>query len=179
MARSQLIDIDRGWNRIIRESKRLSNSSVDVGLFGSGGDPSNNIAARGAVQEFGASIRVTPKMRGYLASRGVFLKASTTTIEIPSRPFTRTGFDKNKRKLIRAIDLWWKRLTDGSISARKVLNNTGILHTDQIKKALKTRSLWKPNSEVTIRFKRKSAPLINTGEMMNSIKYKIKSRGGQ
>lgn len=37
------------------------------------------------VQDRGATIKVTPKMRGFLASRGIFLRADTIAIIIPGR----------------------------------------------------------------------------------------------
>ena len=43
-----------------------------------------NIAA---VHEFGCTIAVTPKMRAYLHHKGIHLKAETTHIHIPARPF--------------------------------------------------------------------------------------------
>ncbi len=41
------------------------------------------------VQEFGCTIRVTPKMRAYLHYQGLHLKESTEFIHIPARPFLR------------------------------------------------------------------------------------------
>lgn len=43
------------------------------------------------VQEHGAVIRVTPKMRGYLATLGIYLRADTGTIQIPARRFWSTS----------------------------------------------------------------------------------------
>ena len=60
-------DIDHGWDKVMREIKKLDGSYTAVGYFGHGGNPSDDIAARAAVNELGATIRVTKKMRGYLA----------------------------------------------------------------------------------------------------------------
>lgn len=46
-----------------------------------------NIAA---IHEYGCTIQVTPKMRGYLHSQGLHLKASTNFIRIPERSFLRS-----------------------------------------------------------------------------------------
>jgi hypothetical protein len=46
------------------------------------------------VQEFGITIDVTPKMRGYLAATGLHLRADTTSIVIPPRPFISTALDR-------------------------------------------------------------------------------------
>lgn len=39
------------------------------------------------VHQFGADIKVTPKMRAYLHSQGIHLRKSTNEIHIPARPF--------------------------------------------------------------------------------------------
>lgn len=44
------------------------------------------------VQERGATIPVSPQMRGWLAHRGIFLKESTTHINIPGRHFWEQAF---------------------------------------------------------------------------------------
>lgn len=46
------------------------------------------------VQEFGITLDVTPKMRGYLAATGLHLRPETTTIVIPPRPFITTALDR-------------------------------------------------------------------------------------
>jgi hypothetical protein len=55
------------------------------------------------VQDQGATIRVTPRMRGFLAMHGVFLKATTTHIQIPARHSweysLRDAREEAKRKL--------------------------------------------------------------------------------
>jgi len=50
----------------------------------------------GWIHEHGWAIRVTPKMREYLASQGMPLKATTTHIKIPARPFVRPVFEDKK-----------------------------------------------------------------------------------
>lgn len=44
------------------------------------------------VQERGATIPVSPQMRGWLARHGIFLKSSTTHINIPGRHFWEQAF---------------------------------------------------------------------------------------
>ena len=39
------------------------------------------------VHQYGADIKVTPKMRAYLHSQGIHLRKSTNEIHIPARPF--------------------------------------------------------------------------------------------
>ena len=59
---------------------------VKKGVKRSDGEDAVQIAA---VHEFGCTIAVTPKMRAYLHYQGIHLKAETTHIHIPARPFLR------------------------------------------------------------------------------------------
>ena len=52
-----------------------------------------------AVQEFGATIRVTDKMRGYLHSVGLHLKPDTKAIVIPPRPFLRPAWEEGQEEV--------------------------------------------------------------------------------
>jgi hypothetical protein len=49
------------------------------------GIPSGKPTVVAIVQDRGATITVTPKMRGFLASRGIFLRADTMAIVVPGR----------------------------------------------------------------------------------------------
>ena len=44
-------------------------------------------------REQGTSVKVTPKMRGYLAARGFFLKPETTHLFIPGRPYMKPAYE--------------------------------------------------------------------------------------
>ena len=59
------------------------------------GQPLINIAA---MMEEGATIAVTDKMRAYLASEGLYLRADTVALEIPPRPFIEPVFKSTKVK---------------------------------------------------------------------------------
>lgn len=63
---------------------------VRVGIPASARAPDGtSLAMVARVQEHGATIDVTPKMRAFLAARGLHLRASTVTLVIPARPFLR------------------------------------------------------------------------------------------
>jgi hypothetical protein len=72
----------RGMRRIIK-----------VGLF-------HGKAWISAVHEYGVKIRVTERMRAYLASQGLHLRKSTTVITIPERSFLRSTTDEQEEKII-------------------------------------------------------------------------------
>ena len=55
-------------------------------------------------QEYGAVIRVTDKMRKFLASQGIFLRADTTHITIPARYFWSMANTRAKTEAIALLE---------------------------------------------------------------------------
>lgn len=75
---------------------KVIRNTVEVGVFGSR-------AGIAKIQEFGKKINVTPKMRKYLHTQGLHLKAGTTQVVIPERSFMRSSFSENKSKIIKIV----------------------------------------------------------------------------
>jgi hypothetical protein len=50
------------------------------------------------LHEKGARIKVTPRMRAYLAAKGFRLKRSTKLLVIPARPYVKPAFEDFKEK---------------------------------------------------------------------------------
>lgn len=164
--------IDKGWNKTLAQIKKLNKSYTVVGWFGSGGTPSNDVAARAAVNEFGATIRVTKRMRGYLAAAlGIFLKKSTTVIRIPSRPFVRKTASLFKKKTEERMAIEYNRLLGGQQSARQTLSRLGEWYVGRTKWVMTTVK-FTPNSSATTKKKGSSRPLIDSGQMRNSTTHR-------
>lgn len=62
------------------------------------------------VQDQGASIKVTPRMRGFLARHGVFLKATTTHIHIPGRHSWEYSLRDAREEARRELKHFWEEL---------------------------------------------------------------------
>lgn len=140
---------------------------VRVGYFGG---ETQMIAA---VHEFGAVIPVTPKMRGFLAANfGVHLKKSTTVIRIPERSFLRAGWDRNRA----GIQQKYKKLIGEAIMAgvppEALLEILAQEARGKLQDYAKNLSS-PPNSSLTIANKGNSNPLVDTGNMLGSMDYKI------
>lgn len=164
--------IDHGYKKILKEIKKLDNSFTAVGWFGHGGTPADDVAARAAVNEYGASIRVTKKMRGYLAGAlGINLKKKTRFIKIPSRPFVRKTASLFKRRAIKRIEIEYGNMLLGRITAKHALSRLGEWYAGRTKWVM-THVRFTPNHPATIRKKGSSRPLIGSGEMMNRIDHK-------
>lgn len=170
-ATHKLIVKDTGWDEIVKEHKKLDGVKVKVGLFGSG-DPDSNLAARGAIQTFGAKITITDKMRGYLHFIGIHVKKTTTQIIIPKRPFMQNAMDMNEANLLDFIKKQYILFLNDKINLNMFLNRIGLKHTDQIKLSIKRGNYAKLHPVTTAR-KGSSKPLIDSGEMLQGVKHKV------
>jgi len=95
---------------------------------------------------------------------------------IPERSFMRSTYDQNKDQIMKAYTLYFKAETKGLTT--KAFLKLGALVTGMIKKKIKTAKSWAvPNAPATIAAKTRAgkvgdAPLIDTGQMMNSIDFR-------
>lgn len=169
------------------------NYSVKVGLLANKGgseevSPNLDMAGLGAVQEFGARIKVTDKMRGYFAyAFGINLKKTTTEIVIPARSWLQKPIERSAdlRKKIRKkakLSKADRELLEEFIST---YGEMGIL--EELAYAVATSALeiideafessgfgeWQPNSPLTIREKGSAMPLIDEGRLRSAVTYDI------
>jgi len=149
---SVVIERDLGWKAIVKQLKGMNGMSTDIGLFGSGSSPKDNIAARGAVMEWGSHKN-----------------------NIPSRPFNRQTWDKNLNKIKKVSMAEFGKVVDQKKSGKKALFNIGEWFTGKLKEGI-TSGKYKALSEKTVRQKGSSVPLIDTGLMKSSITHKEKKK---
>lgn len=183
--------------RLKRLAKSLNrNISIKVGIIGSEAgqkhDGSNLTNAElGAVHEFGATIPVSEKMRGYLHSIGIHLKAETNTITIPARSFLRETLlsDEGHKKLTKVVS----QILSGNVTAKnfssdseanKVLDDVAQLIAEnaymEVMKAFENGgnpTAWKPITKATLEHRKQTKqsdiPLTDTGDLRHSIAFTI------
>lgn len=125
-----------------------------------------------AIHEYGVQIRVTDKMRGYLASKGLYLKKTTSFINIPERSFIRSGWDQNEGKIMETLEDYLRSLIAGGTTADDLLEGVGGETAERVKDYAK--DLDNPNNHpFTIEQKGFDNPLIESGGMVGSIDYEI------
>jgi hypothetical protein len=91
---------------------------------------------------------------------------------IPARPFMRPAFDENREKLNKAIAGEYTKITEGRSTVKKSLSLLGEFMVGKIK--MKIRSIQTPpNSPRTIAEKKSSKPLIDFGQMIQSVQSKV------
>lgn len=146
-------DIDKGWKAIIRDFGVLDDAYTKVGLQqgtirrGTGKEGSSDMVKIAAIQEFGA-----PKKN------------------IPSRPAIRQAFEMNQKDIKRfSRQIIWRIITE-QLTPRVGLGLIGEYHVNQVKKRI-TDLQNPPNKPGTIKKKKSTNPLIDTGQYRNSITH--------
>ena len=173
--------------------------SIRVGIIGDKAaekQPGSSLtnAELGAVHEFGATIKVTEKMRAYLHHIGIHLKPETTTITIPARSFLRSTLlsDWGKDELLGRVNLdvkdseWnkeyieYKLLDKGEEFFLALCEKIGLEAQDMVMTAFALGGIpdkWTPINEVTRQNRKNdktSPPLVDSGQLANSIAYEVK-----
>lgn len=153
--------------QMMKKAQALDGKKVEVGIF------DGDHAWLAGIHEYGCRIPVTPKMRAFLHYNGIHLKEDTKEILIPERSFLRSGFDSCNEEFLNYVD----KILEVYLNPRKhsdaFLRNCGKMLVSQIKKY--ARDLKEPpKSEAShIMGTKNSNPLIETGEMIQSITYRI------
>ena len=174
------------------------NYTVKVGLLAekNGSEevsPNLDMAGLAMVHEFGATIKVTDKMRAYFRyAYGINLKKSTKEINIPARSWLQMPITRNNgadlRKLIKEkadltkndIELAQEFIAEYGESGilKDLALAVGVSAKEQIDKAFESEGFgeWQPNSPLTIKNKGSSMPLIDKGRFKKIVTYDIEEK---
>lgn len=147
--------------------KQIDGKKVSVGVLG-GGEQS----WLAAIHEYGCTIKVTDKMRAYLHSTGLHLKPTTTHITIPERAFLRNGYDENKDDVLNKVENLVGDVIGGTLSADQFMETIGLLLSGKIKDYA-TELNSPPNHPYTVENKGSANPLVDSGDMIGAISYKV------
>lgn len=144
-------DKDLGYKDIIKQLKSLKNKSIEAGVLSNAGDN----------QETGTLIAEYAYYNEY------------GTKHIPARPFMSMTFDEQNSNWVKSLDSILEKLVNNnnvdieksiSLVGEQVVNDIKEKITSNIPPALKTS---------TIKRKKSSKTLIDTGNMRDSINFKI------
>ena len=156
-------------DELYKKINRLNSMKIHIGIFSDTGDKLLMIAR---VQEYGVKIEVTDKMRGYLASQGLFLRGDTQYITIPERSYVRsTAIDK-----LKDIQKNSKKYLNQIITTNMKVETFGKLLGNVLADIMKEQMKELKNPKLhpfTIEQKGSDDPLIDTGELLNAITYKV------
>ena len=152
--------------------KELNGMRVRVGIVGKS---DSKLLTYAAVNEYGANIKITTKMRKFLHWIGIHVKNETTHIVIPERSYIRSIFDNKKvfEKLRKKIQPLLKSVLNGGNDAIDILDFIGLQLTSDVKRAI--ADMKEPeNHPVTIERKGKDKGLlVDSGRLTNAISYEV------
>lgn len=98
-----------------------------------------------------------------------------TSRGIPSRPFIRNTVDLHADDINKRLDSCVKMIMKGK-TAEEALKKMGLYLKQQVQKEI-TDGSFAPNSPATIKKKGSDHPLIDTGQLRNSVNFKIQPKG--
>ncbi len=160
---SRVEDKDLGLNRIIRTlNKDLDGVVVKVGV-----QAKDKAVRRGK----GGSIRNTDQPLAVIAAIHEFGLG-----DMPQRSFLRSAYDEN----LPMIDKMIQRVANGAVfglGTNAALNQLGNVVQGMVQRKI-VNGPFVPNSPATIKRKKSSRPLIDTGHLRQSIRYVIERKGG-
>lgn len=159
---SRVEDKDLGLNRIIRTlNKDLDGVVVKVGV-----QAKDKAVRRGK----GGSIRNTDQPLAVIAAIHEFGLG-----DMPQRSFLRSAYDEN----LPMIDKMIQRVANGAVfglGTNAALNQLGNVVQGMVQRKI-VDGPFVPNSPATIKRKKSSNPLIDTGHLRQSIRYVIERKG--
>lgn len=159
MARADVKDIDMGWNQILKEIEEFKSSTILIGF-----------------QEGSTTTREVKGQRikeGDLSMPEIAVQNEFGTNTIPARSFMRTSFDENLPKIKKLITQQYDQVVLGSQKSQNALDAIGSVVQGFI--VTKIRQIVSPpNSPRTIAEKGSSKPLIDFGQMIQSVTYQVK-----
>lgn len=168
------VEDKNGVPALLDRLRELESYQVAVGILSKSGGDMLMIAN---VHEFGCSIPVTDKMRGFLAYEyGAHLKKDTKVIKIPERSFVRSSYDSKKGEIGDKGEDLIRQVIDGTLSARAFYEFLGQTCADTIREYMVDEVDSPPNSEMTIKAKESSNPLVDHGHLAAAIAYEVRSR---
>lgn len=95
------------------------------------------------------------------------------TTKTPSRPFVRQCFADNQQVVAQYLGFAVLRVAKGANLSQE-LSKIGQWYQDKQKNTLKSYP-WTPNAPSTVKRKKSSKPLVDTGQLVNAIRYKVET----
>lgn len=156
--RAGVVDTDMGMADVVREIGNLEGSYVKVGF------------QQGEVTRYQAKGQRTKKAGLSMPQIAAVNEFGTDTV--PARSFMRTAFDENRTQIVKVIDSEYDKVVAGTRDVRRSLNLIGLFMTSLIQKKIRAIH-YPPNAKATIARKKSSKPLIDFGQMVQSVRHEV------
>ena len=138
--------IDHGFDNIIRQALKLDGKGVKVGIRrGKGSHDGTDMLDIAVYNHFG-------------------------TATIPARPFVSDCAEKNAGQIKEAQKRLVYRVYQGSLSADGALAQLGAWYVN-VQQGHILHGGWTPNAPATIKRKGSNKPLVDTGQLVNTVDW--------
>lgn len=160
---------------ILDRIDEINAKKARVGYISGGDYSGGQITVKGLarVHEYGINIPVTKKMRAFFQYKfGISLKPSTTVIHIPERSFIRAGADKATPAIVQKAKELIPQALLGNVDPMLLYEMLG----EELKGEIQEYAidLSSPaNKSLTVQNKGSSNPLVDTGNMIQSMEVII------
>lgn len=145
----KIVDKDHGFTRIVLNFRELNGHSIKVGFWGDEEFEGTSVVDYATYNEFGTS-------------------------RIPARPFMGTTYDQNKDRVVKFVEYNVGQIIDGKSTPDHALRVIGEFYQKAIQLTIRNAKEWAvPDADSTIKAKGSTSPLIDTGRMVNSVKYEV------
>lgn len=149
--RSEVIDNDKGMKKIFGEIEAADNAYTEIGVHS------------GETNSEGTSMVLIAASNEYGTEDG----------RIPERSYMRSTFDENKSQLGEVQKKQYQKVLDGKSTIKDALSILGMWFETKVKKKIIDLK-DPPNAESTIARKGSSNPLVDEGQLHESIRYRVK-----
>lgn len=149
-------DDDKGLKSIVRELSKATEPHVKVGVLSDSGQYADGNGVGGKTAN--------------LADVATWMEFGTHTI--PARPFLSQAFDSNQERVVAFIKAQHALVVTGKKSVDDALKAIGLYFEGVVKKTMASGK-FAPIKKETIRRKKSSKPLIDTGRLRQSITSKV------
>lgn len=156
MSKSSFKDVDHGWKHIKEELKKMKGAYVKVGVLEDAGEEKRESTKGGST-----SVKIVD-----VATFNEF-----GTSRIPPRPFMAQSFDLNREGVLQFVDRLKAKILKGS-TVKASLEELGVFFTGKVKEQI-AKGEFAPNAPTTIKIKGSDHPLIDKGQLKNSIAHKV------
>lgn len=149
-----------GLENKIKQLEKLNQITITYGIFG---EKASQRSAGGGGLPVGVVARIQEEG----------LRSRDGRIRIPSRPFFTYSKIQIRRELPKIIARQFKLLWGNNNSIDNLLRQIGNYCKQTVINNIRDSSKYTPLSPITVRIKGNDIPLIDSGQMLGSVDYKI------
>lgn len=160
--RRTVVDIDRGYEKFKKQMMTLKRNKPFVAV--------------GVIGERAWRPKDSPDGPSKATVVDVAMFNEFGTRSIPARPFMRHTFDANQKRFVEMIRQIRISMALGKTSPEIALRLVGLFAQKEIQATISNAgSLFAQNADSTIAKKGSTAPLIDTGQLRQSITFEVRN----